>query len=81
MTNPEYIKQLAEDISAIDNLNDMWNFEDEMYLLGIGIFVGAVVLVTILSITMKEEIKITDARLDEMSWYEVKEIVSILPTD
>lgn len=26
-------------------------------------------------------ITITDARLDEMSWYEVKEIVSILPTD
>lgn len=53
MTNPEYIEQLAEDISAIDNFNDMWNFEDEMYLLGIGIFVSAVVLVTILSITGK----------------------------
>lgn len=53
MTNPEYIEQLAEDISAIENFNDMWNFEDEMYLLGIGIFVGAVILVTILSITGK----------------------------
>ena len=53
MTNPEYIKQLAEDFDSIDNFNDMWNFEDEMYLLGIGIFIGAVVLVTILSITGK----------------------------
>lgn len=26
-------------------------------------------------------ITITDARLDEMSWYEVKEIVDILPVD
>ena len=26
-------------------------------------------------------ITITDARLDEMSWHEVKEIVDILPTD
>ena len=26
-------------------------------------------------------VTITDARLDEMSWYEVKEIVDILPID
>lgn len=50
MTNPEYIEQLAEDISAIDNFNDMCSYEDEMLKLGIGIFIGAVILVVILSL-------------------------------
>lgn len=53
MTNPEYIEKLAENISTIENFNDMWNFEEELNWLGIGIFICVVILVTILSITSK----------------------------
>lgn len=50
MTNPEYIKQLAEDFDSMDNILDVCNYEDELLKLGIGIFIGAVVLVAILSL-------------------------------
>ena len=61
----------------------------------IGIITGSVIIFPIqlyvkdntLMLKYKEQeldegyITITDARLDEMSWYEVKEIVDILPID
>ena len=61
----------------------------------IGIITGSVIIFPIqlyvqdntLLLKYKEQeldegyITITDTRLDEMSWYEVKEIVDILPTD